>query len=137
MFTKLIDFIKDERCDPDWEKILTETSRQIKTKRLWWTSARRSSEGFIYVMWGWERYPDLFKIGSSVNPHMRKKQLMREVGSLYVLIALKTKNMRELEHNLHKTFEDKRVWREWFRLDPEDHEKILTYYKEYEGVGAQ
>ncbi len=93
---------------------------------------RRSSErplfktGFVYFAQD-PIEPSLIKIGYSVQPDIRMRQIVSPNGNRPELcFIIPTLDMVTLEGLLHMRFEDKRVIdkREWFRLLPEDIELI-------------
>ena len=60
----------------------------------------------------------LTKIGKSIHPHARQKDLEYEFKTKLEPIAVaKTHNALELEKSLHERFKDSRVSGEWFDLD--------------------
>lgn len=73
--------------------------------------------GFAYLIAG----PDgLFKIGRSVKPDKRVRQIAPKRFDLRLLFAIPTANPESLEGWLHQAFAHRRVKGEWFRLTEEE-----------------
>lgn len=82
-----------------------------------------TKKGFVYIC---NSDIGLFKIGCSVNPDRRIKDLGLGSSIKHILIhTINTNNMFELEKQLHNKYENKKEHSEWFRLDDED----LNYLK--------
>lgn len=83
--------------------------------------------GWVYILSTEDKC--FFKIGMTVrlNPFLRLNTLdpqPYQVKSLYAVA--KTRDARRAERILHKCFGDRHVKREWFRLNSDDLEWILT-----------
>lgn len=69
-----------------------------------------------------------YKIGISNKPEYREHTLQSEKPSI-VLIQAKKFPIRQIaeayESALHKTYEDKRLRGEWFKLEPADVENLI------------
>jgi len=78
----------------------------------------RGRRGFVYLMQ--QSAAKLFKIGFSINPETRRRQIEAEMGSSVALLArIPTTDMRASERLLHEHFKEVRVASEWFRLSPQ------------------
>jgi len=82
--------------------------------------------GYVYVVEGGGYY----KIGLSNDVDRRLTQLaVQPPFELTVIHIIETDDMFGLEAELHEVFTDKRVRGEWFELDEEDIEWLLTTYE--------
>ena len=67
----------------------------------------------------------LYKIGYTINPEQRLKQLqLSSPDILHYVIEIQIGDMVALEKRLHEEYADKRVNGEWFNLTPEDVQSI-------------
>jgi hypothetical protein len=73
---------------------------------------------YVYVIAG----PNgLYKIGQSGDPEARRKSLARLRVGLGVAAAFRADGRATYwEFFLHGAFAHRRVWREWFKLEPDD-----------------
>lgn len=73
------------------------------------------------------RCNDMYKIGFSDSPHKRLEGL--QIGNPYHLELIwedKVPNYLQIEEGLHQKFASKRERGEWFKLDSEDIEFVLS-----------
>lgn len=107
------------RADLDFEKPFLEERERIVKLVL---------EGVVYPSSVYLiQCNDLYKIGFSNQP--KKRLEMLQIGSPYELRLIwedKVYNYMQIEEGLHKKFENKRVRGEWFKLDKEDVDYILS-----------
>jgi hypothetical protein len=87
------------------------------------------SRGFVYVF-GIDKVQahdgsELYKIGRSHDPVERTKNLTGQPGPVKELHRIATNNMVWLEKDLHRQYHEKRQYREWFTLDPEDLNELI------------
>lgn len=66
----------------------------------------------------------LYKIGRSVNPNERLRSLCTANPSLQLIMVCNA----DIECTIHKLFTSKRVKREWFKLDQNDMDLLLSKY---------
>ena len=84
---------------------------------------------YFYVI---EGTPGLYKIGRSVDPLKRLRQLQTGSAVRFQLVrAIRTLFAEEIERDLHRRYAKKRVRGEWFELDSMD----LLYLHAIEGSG--
>lgn len=83
--------------------------------------------GFVYIMKD-GNYPGIVKIGKSITPVYRESTLSHTIPLIQLYKVVKTKNMSELERVLHKTYEEKRVRGEWFKLSEKELQKLVEQY---------
>lgn len=76
--------------------------------------------GWVYIMFDGE----IYKIGLSQNPKIRKWYLERDYGQLKIIAVALVLNMRRLEKTMHDRYQNVRIYRnhgsgrtEWFRFD--------------------
>lgn len=84
--------------------------------------------GFVYIL---HSENDFYKIGRSINPHNRLKQL--QTGSnkkLRLLYYLKVQNMIKAERSLHAIFSAGRKQGEWFKLTDRDVELLKKIFQQ-------
>ena len=86
---------------------------------------REPRAGYVYLFK--DRY-GLYKIGRSLNPWQRAKDISQPNYLIRVICTLKTNDAFLLERELHERFADKRVEGEWFELDEAD----VDYFKRME-----
>jgi len=82
---------------------------------------------FVYLMRN--NRSGYYKIGRSVNPKFRESTLQAQEPNVELLdtcIAPK-----ELERELHQQYSNKRLRGEWFELDIDDVNKIITKFRQY------
>ncbi len=90
-------------------------ARKVKAKRF-------NTEGYVYLI---QSPTEAYKIGCTKNPKNRMKTFGVKLPFEVEYIALiKSDNHKQLESDLHETFEDKRIDGEWFALTPDDVEYI-------------
>jgi hypothetical protein len=78
----------------------------------------------VYVI----RCFDYYKIGYSFNIESRIENMRtNNPFPLKVVYVAQTPQYKELEKALHSQFAYRRVYREWFKLEPEDEEKIEEF----------
>lgn len=77
---------------------------------------------FVYVM---KHNNGLFKIGKSVNPKAREKTLQAEDPRLEMIACAPCGG--QVETRLHKIFAEKRIRGEWFSLEHNHVDWVLTY----------
>jgi hypothetical protein len=87
---------------------------------------KKDKSGYVYVFADGHGF---YKIGKSVDWMAR---LHSPGFSPYtkVIAILKASNRHQMELELHKKFESKRVKGEWFRLDQQDIKEIRSTYQE-------
>lgn len=68
---------------------------------------------------------NLIKIGKAINPKYREKTLQSEKPTIFLFAVCED----NIESELHKKFEDKRVRGEWFNLTDNEINVILKDYK--------
>lgn len=76
---------------------------------------------FLYVIKTTNSVPTFYKIGVSINPSKRLKQL--QTGSPYKLMlsgAIEHPKAVDIERKLHRLFSDKNTNLEWFALSSTD-----------------
>lgn len=73
-------------------------------------------EGYVYLFEGFTRYERFHKIGFSVNPEKRLKQLNLpfEVDLVH---KIKTNDMRTVERDFHERYKNDHYHGEWYSLD--------------------
>lgn len=69
---------------------------------------------------------NLIKIGYSCQPNIREKTLRAENPEVDIISILL--GGRDLESKLHKQFKEKRIRGEWFALDSDDINLIISSY---------
>lgn len=79
-------------------------------------------KGNIYVGYDASRG---FKIGKSINPYKREKQIRHMNPSFKLLAFGETPNQEVAEKYLHDKYANKRIIGEWFNLSPEDVSEII------------
>ena len=78
--------------------------------------------GFIYLI----EFNNLYKIGYSVNPENRLKQLcLGESGK--IVFKKNVPHPRKFENILHKEFSDKQVSGEWYNLSESDLDYVNSF----------
>ena len=92
-------------------------------------------EGFVYIF----QWNDEFKIGKSIDPDRRIKEIKRTTGrDSKEIHRIFSTDYTKAERWLHKHFEKKRApgkaGIEWFQLDPEDVEwlRSVTIFEDFE-----
>lgn len=82
-----------------------------------------------------------YKIGVSISPKFREKTLQSEEPEVRLIMSVEEDpsetqvsliSALDGEDFLHKTFADKRVRGEWFRLDEEDIDCIRGWFSSWE-----
>jgi hypothetical protein len=77
--------------------------------------------GYIYVLQGEHGY---FKIGKSIHPHKRRKELQTSCPfpelDVFLLFHCHQADMGKFEEFLHGSLASKRTRGEWFKLDKAD-----------------
>src|SRR5688572_21843324 len=79
--------------------------------------------GYVYVL----KCGEFYKIGFSKKPYRRARKL--RTASPYpieVVYTLKTPHYKMVERTLHRHFDSKRIDREWFMVENEDLEYVLS-----------
>lgn len=71
----------------------------------------------------------LIKIGRSNNPVYRERTLHSKEPSVHMIACWETP--KNIEAELHRIYNEKRVRGEWFRLNMTDLKKIEQYMNEY------
>lgn len=74
--------------------------------------------GYIYFIK--DEKNGLTKIGRSINVNQRIKDFAISSNNLKVLKTIKVNNAPYCEKKLHKHFENKNVFKEWFKLNPKE-----------------
>ncbi len=72
-----------------------------------------------------DTHTGFYKIGRSINPEARIKTLRSDKATLEMIYTFE--GLRSDETELHKKFSFKRVRGEWFQLDKNDIQSIITY----------
>jgi hypothetical protein len=85
--------------------------------------ARRKGEHCVYIF----QVDDLYKIGRSVDPEWRRRQLQTALAKTIEIVHVIPTRQHGLERALHRKFKDRLVAREWFALTEED----LRWIKEF------
>lgn len=101
----------------------------LKLSLLYSKKKDKAKKGKVYIC---QSDIGLFKIGCSVNPERRIKEL--GIGSSIrhkIIYTVNSNNMFELEKKLHKIFESKKQHSEWFRLDDKDFDYIKGISNEW------
>jgi len=83
--------------------------------------------GFVYLM---RDHRGRYKIGHSVNPRHRRRQLSSLTRPVSLDYLIETDNMIAIELELHMRFKVKRVSidHEWYRLTKDDVQIIVREY---------
>lgn len=79
--------------------------------------------GFVYLVKMGEHY----KIGISIYPDVRLKEFTQLPHPLEKILAIRVRDYKYCEEELHKIFAKKRVRGEWFSLE----EKDIAFVKDY------
>lgn len=79
--------------------------------------------GHIYI--GYDSSSRGFKIGKSINPYAREKQIRYMNPSFKLLAFGVTPNQEYAEKFYHNKYRDKQIVGEWFDLSPEDVSEII------------
>tara|TARA_B110000014_G_scaffold75402_1_gene51510 strand:+ start:393 stop:1085 length:693 start_codon:yes stop_codon:yes gene_type:complete len=80
-------------------------------------------EGFVYLM-QWE---DEYKIGKAVDVERRQKRIERELGrEITVLHRIFSNDYTKAEADLHRKYKDKCLHGEWFSLNDDDLEWLMS-----------
>lgn len=83
-------------------------------------------EGFIYIIGD---YHGSYKIGLASDIAKRFKAFYTHMPyGPEIIKIIRTKNMQQLEKELHKAFKEKHINKEWFKLDKLDLEYLKTIY---------
>ena len=94
---------------------------------------RKQVPGYVYVFQS--EATGLYKIGLSINPSKRLKEVSRKQKASIVSVAtFYVQNMESVEFELHSIFDLKRVSGEWFELNADDVTKIKDTVKAIGGV---
>lgn len=88
-------------------------------------SPRKKMPGFVYLFSS-DNHSQLYKIGYSVDP----KRRMKQVGFCTLFYQFPADNMSKAEDKLHYIYHSERIEGEWFKLDEGDLE-YLQSIKEY------
>jgi hypothetical protein len=80
---------------------------------------------YVYVML--DENTGQYKIGVSKTPHHRERTLQSEKPTIEMLFFYKGGYKEEKE--LHKKFKEKRTRGEWFKLNEEDLNYIMSYFE--------
>ncbi|SMB93284.1 GIY-YIG nuclease family protein [Deinococcus hopiensis] len=82
---------------------------------------------FVYVLE--DKNTHLLKIGISLDPEFRAKQVGKEFGTDVVVAGvLKVDDARRTEQFLHSMFSERRVVGEWFELTEKQKGYLLAYF---------
>ena len=109
--------------NPDWlsYKIIDAfLSRNNKDELL---PTLNVQEGFVYLM----KWEDEYKIGKAVNVERRQKRIERELGrEITVLHRIFSNDYTKAEADLHRKYKDKCLHGEWFSLNDDDLEWLMS-----------
>lgn len=88
---------------------------------------RKKESGFIYLISAKREESNIYKIGLSIKPKQRLKQLQTDIeNDLTIIHTIKTDDMKSLEKIYHTLFRCKNIMyckqgtSEWFKLTPKD-----------------
>ena len=80
--------------------------------------------GSVYLL---KSPTDAYKIGHAKNPANRLRTFNVKLPfEVQFIRIIKTPNMKAMERKLHKYFSSKRINGEWFKLEPEDIQYIMS-----------
>lgn len=85
--------------------------------------------GFVYLVH--DRDADLYKVGGTMRPNDRLRQLAYgTVNELVLLWVIPTNDHERLEREWHEHYARRRVFSEWFRLSPDQ----VSHFKSVRSV---
>lgn len=118
-YTKRLNKSREKRLATEWQFVSDWQSIEPNAK---------SQDGFIYVIKSGNEY----KIGRTRNPSQRMKTFESLPEPIDEIICKKVYQHYFAEKALHKTYEDKRIFGEWFNLTQKDLIDIENYLSEHE-----
>lgn len=105
------------------EILKDEAIKQKALKQLSLSLFDDNKKEYLYII----KNNGIYKIGYSSNFKRRYKNYLTHLGVFELVYLIQEKNAFELESNLHKMFENKKVRGEWFKLDDCDLINAISY----------
>ena len=115
---------------PDWDGIRLYSHSGVRDMS---DSANEEQEGYVYIMYNPDFKSESYKIGKSLDPPQRQKQLHTSTATPFeIVVLLKSNNYAYIEREIHERYDEYRVdpntKREFFYLSAEQICEIMADY---------
>lgn len=113
-----------ERINKSIYKGLSELPK--RTEKNGKRKLKKYDDGYVYLV----KLDKHYKIGISISPDSRLQEFTLLPYPLEDICIEKVNDYKQVEKELHKLYDDKRVRGEWFSLQQSDVENIIKYIQE-------
>jgi hypothetical protein len=118
-------------CHKVYKFLDTSQTRSDKLRNMIKLYKEKTKDGsldidHVYIMKN--KSNSLYKIGKSLYPEQRRKELSSKEGSELEIIALKENEGYMLENKIHRDLKDKNVVNEWFSLNDLELDTLIKNY---------